>query len=84
MHIQDIRLFLNRYNGWAPSNVSSFEVRAIVVGGRQVVSPPVLRNQQWIDLNRRGCSLSFYGDSTSLLWNYFEIQKHSVGHISRG
>lgn len=75
-------MFLNKFNSWCKASVSTYEVRSITVGSQIVAAP--LNGNQWVDLNRGAPSLSFYGDSSSLLWNYFEIIKPSVAHISRG
>lgn len=82
--LQSIRLFLNKFNAWTTTTVFTYPVHSITVGGTIVSAPAALDGKQWIDVNRRSASLSFYGDSNADLWNWFEISKASVAHISRG
>lgn len=85
--LQSIRLFLHKFNSWCNNSaVKTFEVHSITVGGLVVVAPPVADDgaQQWIDFNRKARSLSFFGESNSTIWNYFEIPREAVGSISRG
>ena len=77
-----IRRFLNQFNRWCASSVSTYQVVSVAIDGVPVPSPT--HEQQWVDCNLRHGSLSFYGASTGSLWNYFEVPRDSVSHLSKG